>query len=119
MLILYASQTINKRRGQLENLGWHSGPEKKYEQGHMIQLQNELMNFLYIFIFFTILQKYMVHCKFSKNIHLPPWPSAVGAARSGPVACPDLALNATAFEPSAVGRGVRTQCRGPRRQQAT
>jgi hypothetical protein len=34
----------------------------------------------------TILQKYMVHLKFCKTIHLSPWHTAVGAASSGHLA---------------------------------
>jgi hypothetical protein len=72
--------------------------------------------FLYIY-FITILQKYMLRHKFCKTIHLLPQLTAVGAARSRPLAWDrhsvvphsvrDLASWATALGPSVVGHDAR------------
>jgi hypothetical protein len=42
-----------------------------------------LSEFFYIY-FFTILQKYMIRYKFSKNIHLSSWATTSGTKRRGP-----------------------------------
>jgi hypothetical protein len=55
----------SQQNGQSRDAGWWEG-----------------LGFYIYFV--TILQKYMVRYKFSKNVHLPPWATASGTKRRGP-----------------------------------